>query len=159
MAISHSNNLWLGFCCSSRSLGHGEECCGSVVRLWVAASSTHQPLELLLLPRWGEGDKLRLGAKVALSLLTFCYNSPCYRNRRGSDPLGWRAPVFGRVAGLLRRFTGCCAPGVELCWSLSGKGAHCSPQPLRRFLDARPGSYPRIALSLASVLIEPRPGR
>lgn len=43
---------------------------------------------------------------------------------------------LGRVTGRLRDFAGCGAPDVELCWSLSGKGAHCSPQPLRRLLGA-----------------------
>lgn len=59
------------------------------MRFWVTASNVHQLLESLLLPRWGEGSRLRRSAKAVLSLLTFCYNSPCCGNPKGSDPLGW----------------------------------------------------------------------
>lgn len=88
------------------------------MRLWVAASSTHQPLESLLLPRWEEGDKLRLGAKAALSLLTFCYNSPCYRNPKGVRPAwlesplclgGWRSCCADLLAAVLRAWS-CAGP-------------------------------------------------
>lgn len=52
------------------------------MRLWVTAFNEHQLLESLLLPRWGEGRRLRLRAKGVLSL-TFCYNSSCCRNPKG----------------------------------------------------------------------------
>lgn len=60
------------------------------MRLWVTASSVHQLLESLLLPRWGEGRRLRRSAKTVSSLLTFCYKFSCCRNPKGVCP-AWLA--------------------------------------------------------------------
>lgn len=129
------------------------------MRLWVAASSTHQPLESLLLPKWGEGGQAKAGRQGCFESVNFLLHFSLLPEPEGGlTRLAGEPPVFGRVAGLLRRFAGCCAPGMELCWSLSGKGAHCSPQSLRRLLGVLPGSCRRVAESLASVLREPRPG-
>lgn len=73
--------------------------------------------------------------------------------RRGSDPLGWRAAWAreGELGGWPgasawqtgRRADGRAARSVERCWSLSGKGAHCSGRERRAALKA-PG---RLGLS------------
>lgn len=108
------------------------------MRLWVTAYNVHQLLESLLWPRWGRGAQAKAQRRGCLESVNFLLQFSLLPGlERGltcsaGEPLG-----LGRVTGRLRDFAGCGAPGVELCWSLSGKGAHCSPQPLRWLLGAQ----------------------
>lgn len=101
------------------------------MRLWVTAFNEHQLLESLLLPRWGRGAQAKAQRQGRFESVNFLLQFSLLPEPEGGLTRSACEPlVLGRVTWRLRDFAGCGARGVELCWSLSGKGAHCSAQPL-----------------------------
>lgn len=86
----------------------------------------------------GRGEQAKAQRQGGLESVNFLLQFSLLRESEGGlTRLAGEPFVLRRGAGKLRDFAGGGEPGVELCWSLSGKGAHCSPQRLRRLLGAR----------------------